>query len=1371
METFTKVAVQKICKVFSYCFALKPLQVQGFTSYHDDVINVKELVREHVKKPEITSNQAVRDVPVPLVSPERQILLNALPEDSVKGQQQAEVNTEAERISTNSEKKEKTKPYDCKECGKKFFFRCSLDKHKCGNSKGPHSCEQCGKNLCDKTFKTEKKMEMHQLVHTGEKPHVCNKCGQKFGHITNLRRHLLVHSGVKRYVCEICSKQFYQSKSLKRHMGIHGALKSFMCEICGKSFVFNYALQKHLRTHSDKANMNGKSKDGNFFLTDVMKFSEDKNFLLFALVVAVVTMSRYELVQSQTALLILLMPDTTKQDTPKTCSSAEPHLNIKQNDTQTQVAAQESNGSRCFLVEDKADDDIQTVVIGDDDDKGWSDDQKGMLQTSTEQPEKPQENKSFECEQCGKVFPKAFSLFRHKRVHSVMKQHCCEKCGKKFSQLRALETHLRKHTQKFEKKKFPCSTCGKSFKDLAAHERVHAESQTTLVVSLLTDTAKHEIRKAFTCSSDVSSLSIKPNDTQIQMLNSIMERFAKEAVQKICSLFRYCSSVEPVPAQTCLDVRDDLKKTSQMGRNLCGTTYIQGDAITLSVSPLMEPPTTSHLQPSNTEPAQESNVGRCLMVEDRAEETIQTIFISDADDRDWSDDQEGMLQSSTNQPEVPQAKESFECDQCGKAFPKMLSLMQHKRMHSIVRPHVCEKCGKKFTLLRALETHLRKHSQKFEKKKFPCATCGKSFRDLAAHELKTCNKRCNGFIKNIMISVTKNSNMLLESEVVSVLETLVKATVNEMTKVMDTSVKPPQTNITADKHDSLDFTTQLNSVLERNAKEAVEKICQLFSALLHQEMIPTAHDDMKTRLKQAEKQHKTLQGETNVTDSGLPRSQSTDQLTLVSAEKIAVVVSWGQEEIINTDDHVKTPTKKQKTAIIREEKSVDSSKNGDHPQFVVLQDNAVNISCSGQKNAKSSSVTEDDPKVSSSLSVSKRGVRASRRKKGKPFSCKQCRRKFDSVVLLRAHKVVHVAAEKPFSCSQCGRRFGSKGSLDVHYQLHTDKSPYVCSQCGKTFTEHNQLKGHQRIHNEDKTFTCQDCGKSFNQAYCLRKHQVVHSAEKLHNCDVCGKSFHFRNNLLRHKRIHTGEKPFTCQTCGRSFNQLDSLKAHNLTHTREKPHKCEMCNQGFVQKYLLRLHEGKHVGQNGHCCFVCGIDVGCLNTLKIHLPIHEEALPVKCTVCGETLDSINTLKSHQHKHSVTNKYSCCLCGKSFQSVACVKTHEMIHTGEKPYDCSVCGKTFRQQNSLKAHLTSHTGEKPFSCDTCGKGFCTLGNLRRHQRIHTGEKPFRCSECGREFNQSNSLKAHMHIHTGEKQYVCDKCGKSFAYLRNLRCHKCV
>lgn len=61
METFTNVAVQKICKVFSYCFALKPTQLKGYKSYHDDVVNVKEMAKE--KKPERKNNQSVRNVP------------------------------------------------------------------------------------------------------------------------------------------------------------------------------------------------------------------------------------------------------------------------------------------------------------------------------------------------------------------------------------------------------------------------------------------------------------------------------------------------------------------------------------------------------------------------------------------------------------------------------------------------------------------------------------------------------------------------------------------------------------------------------------------------------------------------------------------------------------------------------------------------------------------------------------------------------------------------------------------------------------------------------------------------------------------------------------------------------------------------------------------------------------------------------------------------------------------------------------------------------------------------------------------------------------------------------------------------------------
>lgn len=69
-------------------------------------------------------------------------------------------------------------------------------------------------------------------------------------------------------------------------------------------------------------------------------------------------------------------------------------------------------------------------------------------------------------------------------------------------------------------------------------------------------------------------------------------------------------------------------------------------------------------------------------------------------------------------------------------------------------------------------------------------------------------------------------------------------------------------------------------MLERNAKEAVEKICQLFSALQHLETSQSSQHGLKRRLKQAEKRQKTLQGKTHLTDNALLTSQSSDQLTL-----------------------------------------------------------------------------------------------------------------------------------------------------------------------------------------------------------------------------------------------------------------------------------------------------------------------------------------------------------------------------------------------------------------------------------------------------------------------------------------------------------
>ncbi|KAI4900925.1 hypothetical protein NFI96_001829, partial [Prochilodus magdalenae] len=138
------------------------------------------------------------------------------------------------------------KPHQCSECGRSFQKRNHLRIHlRVHTGEKPFQCSECGKS-----FAVRSSLRRHQRIHTGEKPHQCLECGRSFSERSNLQTHQRIHTGEKPYYCSECGKSFTTLNHLQLHQRIHTGEKPYPCSECGKSFTDGCNLKAHQRIHT-----------------------------------------------------------------------------------------------------------------------------------------------------------------------------------------------------------------------------------------------------------------------------------------------------------------------------------------------------------------------------------------------------------------------------------------------------------------------------------------------------------------------------------------------------------------------------------------------------------------------------------------------------------------------------------------------------------------------------------------------------------------------------------------------------------------------------------------------------------------------------------------------------------------------------------------------------------------------------------------------------------------------------------------------------------------------------------------------------------------------------------------------------------------
>ncbi|KAG7476122.1 zinc finger Xfin-like [Solea senegalensis] len=1000
----------------------------------------------------------------------------------------------------------------------------------CSNKKHKYVC-----GYCPRTFNDSRTLVMHIRLHTGEKPHACEHCGERFIRKDYVLRHLAKCTKREQQVTVLCDRcgGFFFKANLEDHKmkcsvkpsvteakdcqsqqsAPQSSPKGFSCAYCSSRFLLFSQLQEHfvnahkletmvtpLSTGSLQHHLsnipNIKEEPLDETCDEQLSHSVNLTCKLDTALETQLVCPDCNMTFSNKAGLVGHMRVHSKDQAYhcKICNKGFWNRKLFRNHYRKCKLGQTEERSTNLPLESplKAQIDFaldNSVLVFHE---GSAATDSGVLQTNSFCKDDPEEqlpqhsevNKvpsKYQCSECDKSFTDGLLLISHLEDHGreeqQKKHNTCSKCGRVCLSQSGLEKHMKFHGIS---QKFPCPDCSKMFYVLSDLE-VHRTS--------------HDKNRPYIC------------------------RLCNQRFWTRPSLHNHYREEHPSVAFAC---------------PFCSKSFSVKKSL------------TRHLKKCH--PKEHKDLARTL----KQKSGIEQQSSSQVSTADESDDG-GKNSEDSDSDSAPY----FPCHVCSKTFPTSESLEDHQRCHLGEKPFECEECGRCFFQASQLQQHQRMH-----KSEFKCQACGRGFVTLFA--LRT-HKHTHGKSRPYRCSKCDFSftgpSQLAEHMTTHREENFPCDVCNQVFLSKTSRAEHRKSHSKSDDCPTSSYSRVINEKSPSSESSSVfskelKYRCGVCNRRFKDPEDLSEHGCMEAK----ERSYSCLDCDTHFLHaSHLKKHRNTHHPSWSSTEYPCNLCNSSFASPQYFLSHLKThinPT-------------VVEGKNRQP-----LQDYICPV-CHLCFTSVSELIGHFPTHLASTTE----------------FECTECSQTFLGSEAFRQHHCSRQQHEKTES------KYSAKASPSPYYEEAGDEEEvdvtgedlHNCPSCTMQFSSKSSLLEHQnKQHLNNKPFQCGTCGKTFALRRYLRRHELRHqtvvmqSDENCLKCTQCDSKFDTPRELSLHAKLHTETEvgQYRCDMCYKSFSQWALLKRHQESHVGEVVYECTECDKAFAFPHLLEEHQQTHAGSS-----------------------------------------------------------------------------------------------------------------------------------------------------------------------------------------------